>query len=99
MVVHVNSPSRPRNDDAGPRGRYARGRNQAILLSLLVLPLLLLWFVLALTRCAGGNRSWCESHAMYRNLALLLPAFVIVTVFGVWSNANATHTDGVVTRL
>ena len=98
MVVRVDSPPRPRNGDAGPRGRYARSRNQAILLSLLVLLLLLLWFVLALTRCAGGNRSWCKLRATYRNLALLLPAFVLVMVFGVWSSANATRTDEVVTR-
>ena len=36
---------------------------------------------------------------MHPNLALRLPAFVILMVVGVWSSANATRTDGVVTRL
>ncbi len=70
--------------------------NQAILLPLLVLVLLVPWFVITLTRCdAGAEGPWCGLPAQHPHLVLLLPAFVIVMLVGVWSSVRATLTSKV----
>jgi hypothetical protein len=69
--------------------------NQAILLPLLVLVLLVPWFIVTLTRCdAGGDGGspWCGLPVRHPHLVLLLPAFVIVMLVGVWSSVRATRT-------